>query len=374
MNTVASRFELIKKIGEGSFGAIYECKHIVTQKKYVVKFEDPRICRQLLNEVKIYTALNGTPGIPTMHWEGTEHGYNVMVLDYLGKSLEDLLIQSEDKKMSLKSVLMIADQMISLVQYLHERNYIHRDIKPHNFLMGKGNGKCMLHMIDFGCAQKYRSGKTHIHIPYNENRELVGTARYVSINAHLGIEQSRRDDMECIGYTLIYLLKGSLPWQGIQCEDQKEKFKKIADEKMKTSYEALCEGLPPEFIEFFHIVRNLGFTERPPYEKIREMFRRRFISLKYTFDMKYDWTKTKMTRPSSFSAIKLFNPLIEEDQKLKTHISEVNQRKVPLPPLERKPLSQARATIRKRVIQHSAHDYRRSAPFKLGLELSIMKL
>jgi casein kinase I family protein HRR25 len=107
---------------------------------------------------------------------------------------------------------MIGDQMVQRIEYLHNNHFIHRDMKPDNFLVGVGKKQHMIYMIDFGLAKRFRDPKTGEHIPYRDNKSLTGTARYASVNTHLGIEQSRRDDLESIGFILIYFLKGTLPW------------------------------------------------------------------------------------------------------------------------------------------------------------------
>ena len=134
-----------------------------------------------------------------------------MVMELLGHSLEDLF-QYCGRKFTLKTVCMLADQMISRLEYMHTNNFIHRDMKPDNFLMGNGNKRNVCYMIDFGLSKRYKDAKTGEHIPYRDNKSLTGTARYASVNTHIGIEQARRDDMESIGYILLYFLKGSLPW------------------------------------------------------------------------------------------------------------------------------------------------------------------
>jgi serine/threonine protein kinase len=166
-----------------------------------------------------------------------------MVLDLLGPSLEDLF-NFCDRQFSLKTVLMLADQMLARVEYVHSKNFIHRDIKPDNFLVGLGKKSNVVYCIDFGLAKKFRDPKTHQHIVYVENKSLTGTARYASVNTHLGIEQARRDDLEALGYVFVYFLRGTLPWQGIRGATKKQKYEKIAQKKISTPPEVLCKGLP----------------------------------------------------------------------------------------------------------------------------------
>ncbi|CAF87243.1 unnamed protein product, partial [Tetraodon nigroviridis] len=135
---------------------------------------------------------------------------------------------------------------ISRIEYIHSKNFIHRDVKPDNFLMGLGKKGNLVYIIDFGLAKKYRDARTHQHIPYRENKNLTGTARYASINTHLGIEQSRRDDLESLGYVLMYFNLGSLPWQGLKAATKRQKYERISEKKMSTPIEVLCKGYPCE--------------------------------------------------------------------------------------------------------------------------------
>ena len=151
--------------------------------------------------------------MPRLHWFGSEAGCNVMVVDLLGKSLEDFL-DRQNRHLSYKTVAMLGHQMVDRVEWMHTQGIIHRDIKPDNFLMGLGDTAHKLHLIDFGLSKRYRDRKTKQHIPYVDEKKLTGTARYCSINTHLGAEQSRRDDLESIAYLMIYLVRGKLPWQG----------------------------------------------------------------------------------------------------------------------------------------------------------------
>ncbi|KAF6237642.1 kinase-like domain-containing protein [Scenedesmus sp. NREL 46B-D3] len=217
-----------------------------------------------------------------------------MVIDLLGPSLEDLF-NFCSRKLTVKSVLMLADQMIARVEYVHSRSFIHRDIKPDNFLMGLGKRANQVNIIDFGLAKKYQDPKTHVHIPYCENKNLTGTARYASVNTHLGIEQSRRDDLESLGYVFMYFLRGSLPWQGLQAA-KKQKYEKISEKKSKTAFESLCKGFPQEFVTYFQYVRSLRFEDKPDYSFLRHMFRDLFAKEGWNWDYVFDWTILKYQR------------------------------------------------------------------------------
>jgi len=289
-NIIGGKYQMGINFGRGAFGEIYMATNTQNNEVLALKTEDSKSKHaQLLFEAKVLKALQGGVGVPTLHWFGTEYSFNIMVMTLLGPSLEDLFNLCS-RKFSLKTVLMLADQMIARVEYVHSKNYIHRDIKPDNFLIGLGKRSNIVYIVDFGLAKKYRDGKTHQHIPYRENKNLTGTARYASINAHLGIEQSRRDDLEAIGYVLIYLVKGYLPWQGIKANNKQEKYHKIMEKKMTTPVEILCKGLPIEFSTYLNYCRTLKFEDKPDYSYLRKMFKELFIREGCELDYMYDWT------------------------------------------------------------------------------------
>lgn len=288
---LGKRFVLKKRIGSGSFGDIYMGKDLETGEDVAIKLESLTAkSPQLRNESKVYRILAGAVGVPNMKWYGIQPDYLVLVMDLLGKSVQ-ALFESSKHSFSLKTVLMLADQMISRIQFLHEKNIIHRDIKPDNFVVGIGPRANELFVIDMGLAKNYLNAKTREHIKYREGKALTGTARYVSINTHLGIEQSRRDDLEGIAYVLIYLLKGSLPWQGIRAATREQKFELIGEKKIGTPTSVLCSGLPEEFELFLKEVRKLEFGDRPQYACYREMFRNLMIKEGMVFDYQYDWSQ-----------------------------------------------------------------------------------
>lgn len=215
-----------------------------------------------------------------------------MVMELLGPSLEDLF-NFCSRKFSLKTVLLLADQMISRIEYIHSKNFIHRDVKPDNFLMGLGKKGNLVYIIDFGLAKKYRDARTHQHIPYRENKNLTGTARYASINTHLGIEQSRRDDLESLGYVLMYFNLGSLPWQGLKAATKRQKYERISEKKMSTPIEVLCKGYPSEFATYLNFCRSLRFDDKPDYSYLRQLFRNLFHRQGFSYDYVFDWNMLK---------------------------------------------------------------------------------
>ncbi|KZT37982.1 kinase-like protein [Sistotremastrum suecicum HHB10207 ss-3] len=290
-NLVGVHYRVGKKIGEGSFGVIFEGTNLLNSQTVAIKFE-PRKSEapQLRDECRSYRILAGCPGIPQIYHFGQEGLHNVLVLDLLGPSLEDLFDMC-GRKFSIKTVCMVAKQMISRVQTIHEKNLIYRDIKPDNFLIGRpgSKGANVVHVVDFGMAKQYRDPKTKQHIPYRERKSLSGTARYMSINTHLGREQSRRDDLEALGHVFMYLLRGGLPWQGLKAATNKQKYEKIGEKKQTTPIKELCEGFPEEFGIYLNYVRKLGFEETPDYAFLKDLFTKVLKNTGETEDGVYDW-------------------------------------------------------------------------------------
>ena len=213
-------------------------------------------------------------------------------MELLGKSLEDIF-QSQQKKFTLKTVCMIGIQMLDRLEFIHSKNIIHRDIKPDNFVLGLDNKSHIIYILDFGLSKKFRSSRTHQHIKFSVNKKLTGTARYASINALRGCEQSRRDDLEAIGYVLMYFLRGSLPWQGLHVNKGEDRYKKILLKKKGTSAEELCKTFPNEFAEYINYTRNLEFEADPDYKFLRGLLTTVLEKQKCEFDFFYDWLTEK---------------------------------------------------------------------------------
>mmetsp|Transcript_31961 Transcript_31961/g.53900 ORF Transcript_31961/g.53900 Transcript_31961/m.53900 type:complete len:498 (-) Transcript_31961:1137-2630(-) len=269
---VNNKYRITRRIGGGSFGEIYMGVG-PNNEKVAVKFERHGTrCPQLRHEYKVYRELTNCHGFCSVYHFGTQDNYNVMVMDLLGPSLEDLFNKCS-RRFSLKTVLQIADQMLERADTLHSRHLIHRDIKPANFVIGVNDNAANIFCVDFGLSKRYRHPKNLHHIPHRDGRSLTGTPRYASINNHLGIEQSRRDDLESIGYVLIYFLKGSLPWQGLKAKNAQKKYRLILEKKQQVSIAQLCQGCPSQFAEFLAYTRSLKFDAKPDIPYLRKLFR-----------------------------------------------------------------------------------------------------
>lgn len=292
---IGNKFRLGRKLGEGSFGDVFMGTNIITEEEVAIKLEHKSSKHpQLHIEAKFLKILSGGVGIPKLKWSGDlkEGDYNCLVMEILGPSLENLL-EFCKRRFTLKTVLLLADQIIARIETLHKQNFIHRDIKPENFLMGTGRQGNLVYIIDFGLIKRYYDPKKKQHSSYKDNKPLTGTARYASLNTHLGIEQSRRDDMESIGYMLIYFLKGSLPWQGLQANNRKTKYDMIAEKKAAISVNDLCKGLPSEFETYMNYVRTLMFEDQPDYMYLRRLLKNLLNKRNFVYDYEFDWTVRK---------------------------------------------------------------------------------
>ena len=292
------KYLLVKKLGQGSFGSIYSAKE--NNNWYAIKFENKNKGQNLLeNEAYIMHYLNGLK-IPFIKSFGFSGDYNVLIMELMGKSLEYLFENSPNKKMSIRCVCNLGYQMIDIMEEIHNKSIIHRDIKPDNFVMGRGEKSKYLYLLDFGLSKKYRSSSTLKHYQLIKGKKLTGTARYASINALNGMTQSRRDDLEAIGYVLMYFLLGKLPWQGLPAQNKDERYLRIMEVKRDTKPEDLCKGFPHEFETYVSYTRNLEYEQDPDYDMLKKLFLKVLNDEgPYILDYFYDWDIDKTTMATS---------------------------------------------------------------------------
>ena len=289
---IFSNYLIQAKIAKGSFGIVYSGKMLSNNHKIAIKLEKRRddFPGILETEACRLHLLQGE-GIPKIVCYGTNETHNILIQELLGSSLEKIF-NKLNKKFSLKTVCNIGIQLIKRIKHIHKKYHIHRDLKPDNFLTGYYKIDSKIYLIDFGLSKKYYSTSKQKHIKFKKGYNLIGTARYCSRNAHKGYELSRRDDIESLGYCLIYFLKGKLPWQGLKVKRIEDQFEKIAEKKIGTSFEELTQNLPDEFLQYFKYCDKLEFEDEPDYEYLISLFKnvldKFFVGEKL---YEYDWNK-----------------------------------------------------------------------------------
>jgi len=265
---INDRYKLQKRIGSGAFGLIFSAKNVNTDEIVAIKLEPTAQVDTLTHEAAVLMKLSGIPGIPNLRYYGVPDHNRYMAIDLLGKSLQT--VSSECKKLvPIKNVRMYAKQMVQIIQAVHGRGFVHRDIKPPNFMIGINKNETEiqdeLFLIDFGMARTYIDDKTNAHRS-NKMRTsgIIGTPRYVSINVHDGCEPSRRDDLISIMYVLVYLVKGRLPWKAAASPEL------VAQMKKTILPEDLFFEMPPSYLEIFKYLCSMSYDEAPDYSYIME--------------------------------------------------------------------------------------------------------
>lgn len=288
-------YKFIDMIGSGSFGEVYLVKDH-KKREFAAKIEEKKAHSRLLEENRIYKQLRKggmKTGLPKVY-KFIEIGepakkFNVMIMDLLDKNLDQLFLDRESK-FKISTVLKIGYDIIELLKQVHNAGFLHRDIKPNNFMIGKGKHAKDLYIMDFGLSKQFIN-KDGNHIGFKVERSLVGTARYTSLNVHAGLEPSRRDDLEAVGYMLVYFLKGTLPWKGLKKKNSNDdQIKMIQRVKLSTSMSKLCSELPSCFSEYIIYCRNLRFEEIPDYEYLKSLFEK--TAKESNIIMSYEWLDT----------------------------------------------------------------------------------
>jgi serine/threonine protein kinase len=311
------KIELTKKCGAGCFGEVWRGKDKETGKDIAVKLEELKTqAPQLEFEYDVAKKLAGDAmdplypqgfALPCSFFKNAGR-HCALSMPLLGPTLENMMERMRGK-LSPKTTMMLAEQVLRRLEYLHALGIVHRDIKPENFMLGRGSTENHVHLIDFGLSRAYWVDDKHRK--YRDRLNLTGTARYASLNAHKGIEQSRRDDLEASGYMLVYFLRGAMPWSGLAAKTQKEKFQRIAEVKASTDLGELCEGQPACFKAYIEATRALTYDQRPDYNALRALYRNDFDAKGYVEDYAYDWYKGKP--PEGLEPIGAWDPPNQPD-------------------------------------------------------------
>ena len=318
-------YQIKKKISSGSFGIVYSGLNVSSNEEIAIKIEkvENEEMKSVFREIQFLKRLESVNGIPRVYWSGSHGKYDIMVLSLLGKDLSAYL--KIYHKFSLKTVILLADQILTILEEIHNLGIIHRDLKPEN-IVGQDEQHSQVFLIDFGISKVYKDNYGR-HIPWREKKSFIGTARYASLAAHEGFEISRKDDLESLGYVLLFLLKGFLPWQNMNVSE-KDKCKKVGELKAGLKPEELYKDLPDEFVKYMNYVKGLSFKQNPDYNFLKGLFIKLAMSKKYMIDNIFDWSvvskvvdvKNKFKKDSieikSFENLPVLSSKIPSNQKI----------------------------------------------------------
>ena len=306
---IFKKFRVGKFIFKSKLSIIHGGVNELNGEHVALKFEKTGQKSSCLESEAYFLFLLKGEGIPKIISYGKITGFKVIVEELLGESIYFLWKNKEfDIKNKINDLCLIAIQCLERIKYIHSKNTIHRDIKPFNFLFGKKDPK-LIYLIDFGIAKKYRSSRTGKHIKFQMNQKVSGSLRYMSINSNDFYEQSRRDDLESLGYMLIYLIKKTLPWMYVEYLNIKkmEKYIKVKNLKLSTLPEELCSGFPKEFCDYIKYCRNLSFEQEPNYNYLQNLFlevikkNEKISDSKYIKLNNFSWLKENTKRIGKFN-------------------------------------------------------------------------
>ena len=290
---INKKYKISHQINKGSFGLLYKAKDLETDLDVAVKIEPYSLSKKyLIKEARILNMLQKSHHVPRIFWCGSKPNSSFLVMELLGKNLDELFLQC-GRKLSLKTVLMLADQMISNLEFIHSKGFLHRDINPRNICVGLAEKSSIFYSIDFGLSSNFR--ELTMNDQLKEDFPFVGTLNFASVKSHKGSEQTCSDDLESLFYVIIYFLRGKLPWENIANEkcDLKRKIEEIKQEKINTKTEELCQDLPEELIECINYIRGLEFYTKPDYKFLKKKCEKLYAKKYGAYDFQYDWSRNE---------------------------------------------------------------------------------
>lgn len=295
-NLIKTRWKIIDKIGQGAFGEIYSGKNILTGELVAIKVEKVDSKKQVLKlEVAVLKKLQECPWVTRFITCGRFNSYNYMVMELLGDNLSELRKRQPEEKFSLLTTVKLTISMIRALESMHEFGYIHRDVKPSNFVLGKGKNKNTPFLIDFGLARRYVLPDGTVR-PARESSGFRGTARYASINSHLSLDLGRRDDLWSVLYIMVEFSKGELPWRRLRDKEQ------IGEMKKQYNTPELVRDLPREYLSMMDHLQTLSYAAKPDYSYLISLLKSLYTKLGGDDNTLMDWEKTPSPSSSQVEA------------------------------------------------------------------------
>ena len=322
---IFGKYKIIKNIGKGAYSKVFLTKNIINQDLFALKIQNKSHKFGSLESEAFYLFRLKNIGIPKIFSYGHLGQYYILVEELLGKTLEELFKENKNKPniIRLKDMLMAGIQIINIIKYIHSKNILHLDIKPHNFLVGNPNNS-IIYIIDFGLAKNYRSSRTGKHSQFSKNNYFNGNICFSSVNTMKGYEPSRRDDLESIGYMLIYLYTQHLPWDSILTKNKNELIKKIFEIKSLIPIKMLCENTPKEMNEYMKYAKSLKFEEEPDYNYLIKIFEDMLKKINQVNDLNFSWINEELKNDSS--KINLLNNKIRRSSPFTRIIKDIESK------------------------------------------------
>ncbi|CAD8187350.1 unnamed protein product [Paramecium octaurelia] len=314
---IGEKYKVKKLLSQGSFGKVYLGRNIENGMKVAIKVEKQEMsnCLSLEREVEILKKLRGIPQVPELLWHGKHNEFQVMITKMLGFDL--IYFLKKNKKFSIECIFNIAQQMIEILENIHKKNIIHRDLKPENILAKSHSDQ--IYLIDFGISKSSVKSKKQnkAKIPF------IGTSRYASVTAHRGLEQARRDDLESLGYVLIYLFKQKLPWSNYE-KFENDRIERIGQLKFEMKPQDICEGCPQQILNYMTQVAGLNHQQIPNYQKLKLIFQ---LKINHKQHIIFDWSNNQFINSKTIQDNKTNNQQkYESVQHIKLSVEKTSSR------------------------------------------------